>query len=362
MRRIRFLGGLYHAGAAILCIGLAVNSLRVWADTSTQATATGSGNPATSTVAVTKETAQGEPIFAVVNGKAITVREFKGLLAETMRQRYYHGTIPEDKAEALYKEIADLAIDRELLVAEAEKRGIKPDPAKFEKTMADLDKRYAADPMWKDQRDKLSVQIKRNMERQSLMEQFEKTVRDVPPPPATEVRAFYDSRPDLFTEPERLRLSIILLKVDPGAAKEAWDRTRDEGQKLFRRIKEGADFAELARLHSQHSSADAGGDMGYLHGGMLPRGMEDKVGTFEIGVVNEPVTALEGIILTRVEDRVLPKLREFSAVEKRAQDLLMRDRGEEAWKKTISQLHVGAKIQIMTPQQPDSSNDGFPAN
>ena len=347
MRKIGFFG------ARILCIGLVVNSLSVWADTATQATAkaTGPGNLPTST-AVTKETPQGEPVFALVNEKPITVREFKGLLAETMRKRYYHGTIPEGKAEGLYKEIADLAIEHELLVAEAEKRGIKPDPAKLEKTMADLDKRYAADPKWKEQRDKWSAQIKRNMERQSLVEQLEKMVRDIPAPSTTEVRAFFESKPDLFTEPERLRLSIILLKVDPGAPKEEWDRTREEGQKLFRRIKDGADFAELARLHSQHSSAANGGDMGYLHGGMLPRGMEDKIGTFEVGVVSEPVTALEGIILSRVEVRTPPKLREFASVEKRAQDLLIRERADLVWKTTITQLHVGAKIKILTPQGP----------
>ena len=147
-------------------------------------------------------------------------------------------------------------------------------------------------------------------------------------------------------------MSIILLKVDPGAAKKDWDQAREEAQKILDRIKNGADFAEQARLYSQHDSAAKGGDMGYLHGGMLPRGMEDKIGLYQEGVVNEPVTTLEGIVLSRIENRVPAKLREFKSVEQRAQDLLIRKRANDAWQGTLSQLRAAAKIRIVTPQAP----------
>ena len=301
---------------------------------------------------VAPEVPKAEPVFAWVNDKAITVSEYKGLMAEIMRKRFYHGTIPEGKAEALYKEISELVTDRELLVGEALRRGINPDPAKYEKTLAALDARYAAQPEWKERRDQLLPQLKLNMDRLSLVEELEKEVREVPRPTPSEVRTFYDKKPELFTEPERLRLSVLLLKIDPGATKMEWDRVREEAQKIVDRIKQGEDFAGQARLHSQHESAEKGGDLGYLHGGMLPRGLEDRIGAFPVGVVNEPVTTLEGVIVARVEDRVPPKLREFTAVEERAKDLLVRERADEAWKNLISKLQASAKIEIVTPQIP----------
>ena len=85
---------------------------------------------------------------------------------------------------------------------------------------------------------------------------------------------------------------------------------------------------------------------------MLPRGMEDKIDLLQLGVVNEPITTLEGIVVSRVEDRIPAKLREFLAVEVRAQDLLLRDRAEEVWQKTLSRLRAGAKVEIVTPQLP----------
>ena len=288
------------------------------------------------------EIAPTEPVYALVNDSPVTVREYQELLAETMRTRYYHGTIPEGKAEELHKDVAEMVIDRELHVDEAKKRGIKADPGKFEKHLADLDSRYAAEPQWKEKREEWLPRIKSNLDRQSLVEQLEKAVRDVPHPTADEVRSFYDNNQELFTEPERLHLSIILLKVDPGAAKKDWDQTREEAQKIWDRIKNGGDFAEQARLYSQHDSASKGGDMGYLHGGMLPRGMEDKIDAYQEGVVNEPVTTLEGIVLSRIENRVPAKLREFKSVEQRAQDLLIRKRADDAWQNTLKQLlHSG---------------------
>lgn len=346
MGRIRRLG-LLQVVVAFLGMGVAVSPTSIWAAPAVKIEAA-----AKSAMPATPGMAQGEPVFAMVNDKPITVREYKGLLAETMRDRYYHGTIPEGKEEALYKEIADLLVDRELLFGEAQRRGIRPDPAKLEKTLAALDKRYAAAPEWKEQRAQVLPQVKANMDRQSMLEQLEKVVRDVSQPTPTEVRAYYDKKPDLFTEPERLSLSIILLKVDPGGTKEAWDMAREEARKIFARIKDGADFAEQARLRSQHDSAANGGNMGYLHGGMMPRGLEDKLEKFQVGVVNEPITTLDGIVLPRVENRIPAKLREFPDVEKRAQELLIRDRADAAWKKTISQLHASAKIIILNPQVP----------
>ncbi len=340
--------GLVRVLVVCLGMGVVVSPASVWAAPAAKVepTAQKSAKP------TTPEVTPGEPIFAMVNGKPVTVRAYRGLLAETMRERFYHGTIPEGKAEELYKEVAGRLVDRELLAGEAEKRGFKPDPAKFEKTLADLDARYAADPKWKEQRDQFLPQIKANMDRQSLLEQIERAVRDVAQPTPAEVGAYYDKRPDLFTEPERLNLSIILLKVDPGGTKEEWDRVREEAQKIFGRIKDGADFAAQARLHSQHDSAVMGGNMGYLHGGMMPRGMEDQIALSQAGVVNEPITTLEGIVVYRVEDRITAKLREFPTVEKRVQDLLLRDRAEEAWQKTLSRLRAGAKVEIVTPQLP----------
>lgn len=293
--------------------------------------------------------ASAELVFARVNGKPILAQEFKARYNAIIRQRFYHGAPPESQAEAVRQEVADLLIERELLIEEAGKRGIQPDMTKIEQTVANTDKRYAEDPGWQQQREALLPRLKEQHTRQNLFDQIEKAVRDVPPPSSPDARAFYDQKPDLFTEPEKLYMSIIVLSVDPSSPKEEWTKAREEMQKILQQIKEGASFAEMARQHSKDKSAANGGNMGYVHSGMLAEHLQAKMDKFQIGEMTDPVSILEGVAIYRLDDRVPSKLMEFAEVEQRAKDLVHRDRVEQTWKDTISRLRAEAKIEILLP-------------
>lgn len=329
----------HYALPLLLCLGIAVHAPFAKAD----------NESASSAAAHPSEAAPGpaEQVYAIVNGKSITVDEYRKLLAATMRQRFYHGNAPESQAEAVRKEVSDLLIERALLVEEADRRGIKPDTAMVEQAVADADARYANVPRWQQQREQLLPELKKQVAQQSQIDQIEKAVRDIPPPADDEVHAYYKQKPELFTEPENLRLSVILLKVDPSSPKELWDKALEDAQAIYSRIKGGADFAEEARLHSTDHTASNGGDLGYVHRGMLPEALEGKIDKFEVGVVSEPITVLEGVSLFRVEERIAPKLREFPEVASRAQELLRREQQDQAWRETINRLRETANIQIL---------------
>lgn len=323
---------------ALLCLGISGNPLPALADTKMVQ------EPPPAATAIPAGQA-----VATVNGKPITVGEFNALYAEMIRKRFWHGAPPADQAEAVRKEAIDLLVDDALLVEEAGRRGFKPDAAKIEQAAAIMEARYGALPEWKRDRDQALSMMREQVGRPSLIEQARKALRDVPQPTPAEVRAYYEQKPELFTEPEKLRLSVILLKVDPGAPRADWDKAREEAQGIYLRLKDGADFAELARRHSGDSSADSGGDLGFVHGGMLPEKLQGKIDKLQVGVVDEPLTVLEGVALYRLDERVAPVLREFTEVEPRAQGLLKREQEEQAWKEAMSRLRGDAKIEIFAP-------------
>ncbi|MDH4284307.1 MAG: peptidylprolyl isomerase [Gallionellaceae bacterium] len=311
--------------------------------------------PSTAVSAEAPEKPSPEQIFARVNGKPVTQREFDARFYNIIRQRFYHGLPPGDQADAVRKEVSDLLIDFELLVEEAEKRGIKPEEEKIEKVVASAEARFGTNPEWQKQREEMIPKIKAQVARQSLYDQIEKQIKGVPKPTTTEARAFYDKNLDLFTEPVKLNMSIIVQRVDPSAPKEDWTRAREEIQKLIARIKEGADFSELARQYSTDKSASNGGNLGYVHTGMLNDYLQTRIDSFRVGEMTEPTTILEGVGVYRLDERVPSKLREFADVEQRAMDLLERENIEQAWKKTIDSLRAAAKIEILAPIA-DSSN------
>ena len=328
---------------ALLCLGVFIYSPSVLADT-TGVSEPQQGSGLNDVVAATPV----EQVVATVNGKPIGIGEFNANYVAAMRKRFYHGKVPESEAEAVRKEVMDSLIEDVLLVEEAERRGFKPDEAKLQQAVAAMDARYGAVPEWRKDREQVLSRMKEQVGRQNLVEQTKKVLHDVPQPTPDEVRAYYEQNPKLFTEPEKLRLSVILLTADPGVPSD-WVKAREKAQEIYLRLKEGADFAELARQYSGDSSAGKGGNLGFVHVGMLQEGLQTRIDNLQIGMVAEPTRTLEGVALYRLDERVAPVLREFAEVESRAAELLKRDLEDRVWKENMDRLRGDAKIEIIAP-------------
>ena len=288
-----------------------------------------------------------EAIFAEVNGKTISMREYEAFFSSVLRQRFFHGKVPDGQLEAVRKEVADMFINREVLTDEAVRRGFKPDPSRLDQVLAELDRRNGSLPDWRQRREQLFPAIQTQVNRQSLLEQLEVSVRAIEQPTPSEVRNFYDQNQPLFIEPEKLRLSVILLKVDPSAAKEVWVKAQKTAHEIYSRIKGGADFAEQARQYSQHESASKGGDLGYLHRGMMPESLQSRIDKLVLSIPEEPMTVLEGIAIYRLDERTKGSLQNFDTVRVRARDLLYRNKSEQNWLDTVVRLRTEAKVRIL---------------
>lgn len=286
-------------------------------------------------------------VFAVVNGVEIRTDEYDVAWANARRQKFYHGNVPEAEVMRLRREVGDQLIDRVLLAAEANRRGIEPDQAKIREQVAGFEQRYGASPQWKTIQEQRLPALVKELERQSTVERLQAEVRKVDPPAEATVRGYYEQHPERFTEPEQIRFSVILLKVDPSSPKAMWEKAMEEGVAIRERHARGAEFAELARMHSADSSAASGGDMGYVHRGMLPDGLADELTQAKPGAIVGPVRILEGVVLARLEDRKPPQLRGFEQVRERASQLWMREESERRWKDFLAQLRKGAAIQVV---------------
>lgn len=285
-------------------------------------------------------------IFAIINGREIMTEDYEAAFTSLVRQRFYHGQIPEAELVGVREEIKTKLVQRVVLLEEAERRKIAPDDNQIQETIAGYEKRYATSPQWQENRERLLPDLKKQLAEQSQIALLDKQVRAVPEPDEKAVRAFYEKNPQLFVEPEKIRLAVILLAVDPSSPATAWQSTREEAKAIYGRLSAGADYDEAARLHSS-VFADKGGDMGYLHRGMLPEAIQDKIDKFEVGKINEPMDTLEGVAIFRLLDRVVAKKRDFADVSQRARELLIRERQDKAWKDLIDRLVAKADVKFM---------------
>jgi hypothetical protein len=302
-------------------------------------------NPQTETQQKQKQAPKLDYI-AIVGGEKISLVDYISALRRGMRKRFYHGKIPEDELKTFRKEVAEELVERQLKIQEAKRRGIKPDAAAVEKGVKGYDERFKDDPEWAKAREQVLAQVRVKLQGDSLAQKLDEAVHKVSTPSEAEIKAYYEAHPDLFTTPERERVSLILLRVDPSSPGEAWKEAGEEATDIVERLNKGADFAELARIHSSDESAQNGGDMGFVHAGMLGENAQQVLAIMEPGEISAPVVMLEGIAIFRLDERTKPQLNDFASVKDRAEKLLMREKGEQDWKALLSKLHKDTKVEI----------------
>lgn len=293
-----------------------------------------------------KITAKELPPFAKVNDTEISFMDYRAAMIRAVRSKFYHGKVPQGKMAALQREIGQELVDKILLLREAKKRNIEPDREWVDQVIANFDKKYGDSEKWKEQRDQVVPGLIKKLEEDSLVQMLEKQVRESPNPTEDDVRKYYEEHPEKFTEPEQVKVSAILLKVDPSSPKEVWDEAVEEAKKIIEKIKAGADFAELAKIHSGDPSAEQGGDMGYLHRGMLAEIVHKTLDETSVGDITDPVVILQGVGIFRLDDRKVAKLNEFENVRERARGLLMRELSDKAWENLKAEVRQGASVEI----------------
>jgi parvulin-like peptidyl-prolyl isomerase len=284
--------------------------------------------------------------FAIVGPVTLSAVDFRSAYGVAARSKFYHSKPPEHEVAVFQREVGDELVNRVLVVEEAKRQGIKADPAVLKEQMARYEQRARHAPNWAAEQDRMRAAMATQFENQDRYEQLAIKVRTVAEPTEQQLRDYYARHKDLFVEPAKVRVSVILLKVDPSAPKPAWEAARAEAAKLKAQLAGGADFAQLARLHSADATAANGGDMGYLHRGMLPDGVDTVVDGLKPGEVSAPVSLLEGVALLRLEGRQAAQQRPFADVRPRAVELWKRDESERRWKKFIADLRKATPVRI----------------
>lgn len=286
------------------------------------------------------------PVFAKVGSIVITRQDYDVALDEAARRKFYHGKPPEGAIAALQREVGATLVTNALLLREARHRALKPDDAAIQKTLQEYEQRYRNNEQYKQNRAQLVQSLTKRLQEESLLNKLESLIRNVPPPDEKQMREYYAAHPDKFTQPEQLRLSYILLKVDPSSPPAAWEKAREEAQALVERLRGGADFAALARAKSGDVSAEQGGDLGYLHRGMMADTVQESVDKLKPGAISDPIRVLEGVGIVRLSERKQPKLNSFEASKERIRELWLKEQSDLAWKSLIARLKKETPVHV----------------
>ena len=138
-------------------------------------------------------------------------------------------------------------------------------------------------------------------------------------PTNDDLKNLYDENAELYTNPERRRAQHILVENEELA------------NDLLEQIKEGADFAELARLNSEDTSSnEEGGDLGYFERELMGAEFDKAVFAMNIGDISEVIATDYGYFhIIKLNDIEPETMQVFDEVEEQLVSLYVRNAKEK---------------------------------
>jgi peptidyl-prolyl cis-trans isomerase C len=118
-----------------------------------------------------------------------------------------------------------------------------------------------------------------------------------------EVKAYYQSNSESFKQQEQVRASHILIKVGPQEDQSKITSARMKIEKIQQKLRQGEDFAALAKEFSQCPSGSKGGDLGYFAQGQMAKPFEDAAFALMPGEISDVVETTFGYHLIKVNDK-----------------------------------------------------------
>lgn len=175
-----------------------------------------------------------------------------------------------------------------------------------------------------------------------------------------EIQKFYDEHKAEISQPERVRLSEILISTNPGAPKpepgkenalaeptpEQVSAAEAKANDVYRQLKSGAKFDVLARAKSNGPTADQGGDLGYFKRGDLAKELEAKTFGLKPGEFTQPIRTRQGFVILCVNDHIQAGTPPLDRVRDQIQEQIYSQKIQPALREYLTKLREDAYIDI----------------
>ena len=178
--------------------------------------------------------------------------------------------------------------------------------------------------------------------------------------PDSDVKAYYTANKSTFTTPEAVRARHILKKFPDNATDAQMAETKVAAETLLETVNAeltaGADFAELAKTHSEGPSAERGGALRgsnpelpagdyFARGDMVPPFEEAAFDTLAPGEVSGLVETQFGYHIIKLEEKRAPEVKPFAQVQYEIQQKLVQVSGVDEAKRIADDLLYEVEIE-----------------
>jgi parvulin-like peptidyl-prolyl isomerase len=294
--------------------------------------------------------------IARVGGETVTKAEFDRLLTQA-RQSYKDSNRPFPKAGTdeyvqLRDQIVQYLVRRAQFAEEADGRGIDISDEQIDKRLDQLVQQYfqGSKKRYEESLKKNGVsndQVRSDIEAQLVQEElFKDVTKDVEVSKA-EMLKYYNENKKQYSTPAQRDIRHILVKTNQ----------RTLAASLAERIRDGANFAQLAKRYSQDpGSKKVGGRLEISKGQTVPP--FDKVAfSIKTRAVSDPVKTQFGWHVIQAVAAVVPaKTTPFKDVEQAIRQQLLQDKKSKETTKYVEQLEKKNDVNYQVGFAPRKTN------
>ncbi len=259
-------------------------------------------------------TEQTKPLFpdVSVNGQEISAA---AIAAEAQNH-----AAPKDKPGWAWRDGARALVIRELLLQEARKRDLQPQPAEVKPGKFETDE-------------------------EALIRQLLDLVLEPETPSTEAILQVYEAQPDMFRAPTLYEPSHILFAVapnDPAAAEEASNKAKAALATLQSNPRA---FAQLAKELSDCPSKEAGGQLGQIVSGDTVPEFEAAMDAMAVGTLSDaPVATRYGLHILRLDAKAVGDVLPFERVKTEIGEMLEKAAWAKAANAFVAELVAKADI------------------
>jgi len=320
-------------------------------------------------------------VVAQVDGHKIDRRDFELRFERLVKQQPGGMDIPQ-QAFARYQ-LLDSIIEHHLLVEAAKAAGIKISRAETEQRIAELadssinnqfpdqkmlrtylERKAISYQEYHDQVRKALEANRDQLQETMLLEKLETSIK-------SQVRVTEETVKDAYRQIKARHILITPEKIaeqtpgenesaqseqqespDTAASDQtAQQQARQKANELLEKIKQGADFAELAREHSDDpGSAEKGGDLGWFGRRGMVKEFADAAFALQPGEVSDVIESPFGFHIIKVEDKRIELPDDFEENKQRYISQQQSYQEQEAWNEYKRNLKQQANIDIQDPE------------
>jgi peptidyl-prolyl cis-trans isomerase C len=287
---------------------------------------------------------------AVVNGTVITQDELDNQMNMVVDRLQASGRFPDvSQLEEIRGQVLENLIARELLYQESQKKEIKISEEEVNEQLISLKGQFPNEEEFNKALKRMNLteaSIKEKLARDlSLKKLIDHEIAPKVKLSDMDIRAFYENNPETFKQPERVKASHILVKVDPKADASQKAEAQKKIDLVQAKLQKGEDFGALAKEYSEGPSGPKGGELGYFTRGQMVKPFEDAAFAMKPGEVSGKVETRFGYHLIKVTDKTPETTMSYDEVKDRLGEFLKQKKMQEEINVYVKRLEEQAKIE-----------------